>query len=58
VPDSWVDALEIASKINKDEEYKVGLELSQNIFKEIMKIYPKVHIMTANKFDIADRLLD
>jgi 5,10-methylenetetrahydrofolate reductase len=58
VPDSWVNALEIASKISKDEEYKVGLELSQNIFKEIMKIYPKVHIMTANKFDIADRLLD
>ena len=58
VPDSWVDKLEIASKIGKEEEYKIGLELSKNLFDEIMKIYPKVHIMTANKFDIADRIID
>ena len=59
VPDSWIDALEIASKSTnpKEEEKKIGLELSKSLFKEIMKIYPKVHMMTANKFDIANELL-
>ena len=58
VPNSWVDALEVASKISKEEEKKVGLELSKKLFDDIIKIYPKVHIMTANRFDVADVLLD
>lgn len=58
VPQIWVDKLEAANKISEQEEYKVGMELSQNIFKEINKINPKVHVMTANRFDIAKELIN
>jgi len=58
VPDNWIDALTKASKISEAEERKVGMDLSLNLLKDIQKIHPKVHLMTANKFDIASELLD
>ena len=58
VPNNWIDALTKASKISVDEEYKVGMDLSNNLLKDIQKIHPKVHLMTANRFDIASELLD
>jgi len=57
VPSVWIDALAIAAKISPEEEYKVGLEFSKNLFDEIKKFHPKIHIMTANRFDIANELL-
>ncbi|MEA3498423.1 MAG: methylenetetrahydrofolate reductase [Campylobacterota bacterium] len=58
VPQDWIDKLTVASKISKDQERKVGMELSSNLLKSIQKIHPKVHLMTANKFEIASELLD
>jgi 5,10-methylenetetrahydrofolate reductase len=58
VPDSWIDALTKASKIGSDEEYKVGMELSSKLLNEVKKYHPKIHLMTANRFDIANELLD
>ncbi|MEA2050330.1 MAG: methylenetetrahydrofolate reductase [Campylobacterota bacterium] len=58
VPQDWIDKLTIASKIDKEEERKVGMELSSSLLKSIQDIHPKVHIMTANKFDIASELLN
>ena len=57
VPKSWIESLRKAHKISPEEEYKVGFELSKNLFDEIMKIHPKVHLMTANQFQIAKDLL-
>ncbi len=57
VPDNWIDALTKASKISEDEERKVGMQLSRDLLKSIQKLHPKVHLMTANKFDIANELL-
>ncbi|WP_122893939.1 methylenetetrahydrofolate reductase [Arcobacter peruensis] len=57
VPQMWIDKLESAHKISVDEEYKVGMQLSQDIYKEVRKIHPKVHLMTANKFDIANEII-
>ncbi|MCK5110811.1 MAG: methylenetetrahydrofolate reductase [Arcobacteraceae bacterium] len=57
VPDNWIDALTKASRIGEDEERKVGMDLSKNLLKSIQKIHPKIHLMTANKFDIANELL-
>ena len=58
VPQFWIDELEKAHNISEDEEYKVGMQLSKDLFKEIMKIHPKVHLMTSNnKFDVADEIL-
>ena len=58
VPESWIDALTKAHKISEDEEYKVGIELSRSLLSSIQKIHPKIHLMTANKFDVADELLN
>lgn len=57
VPQFWIDALEAAHHISEEEEYKVGMELSKNLFNEINKFHPKIHLMTANRFDIADELI-
>jgi len=58
VPDTWLDRFYEASKISEEEEYKVGLEMSRNLLKDIQSIHPKIHLMTANRFDLASELLD
>ena len=57
VPSSWTKAPFEAK--NKSEKYQeeVGFELSQTALQDIMKIHPKVHLMTANNFTLADKLL-
>jgi len=57
VPQDWIDKLAAASKIGSDEEYKVGMELSSNVLNAIQEIHPKIHLMTANKFDVANELI-
>jgi 5,10-methylenetetrahydrofolate reductase len=58
VPQDWIDSLTIASKISDEEERKIGMKLSSNLLKSIQEFHPKVHLMTANKFDIANELLN
>lgn len=58
VPTSWVDKLYRASATSEEEEFKVGFELSKNLFDKIMRLHPKVHIMVANQFETAAKLLD
>jgi len=57
VPDSWIEALRIANEKGVEEEYKIGFELSKNLFNEIKAYHPKIHLMTANQFDLAKDLL-
>ena len=58
VPDSWIESLIKAHNISDEEEYKVGLELSRKLFQELLKLHPKIHIMTANKFEIVKELFN
>ncbi len=58
VPQDWIDKLAAAVKISEEEEYKVGMNLSKKLLIDIQKIHPKVHLMTANKFDLASELLN
>ncbi|MDD4854802.1 MAG: methylenetetrahydrofolate reductase [Sulfuricurvum sp.] len=57
VPNAWVEALEKASLISPEEEYRVGFELSKNLFEELKTLHPKIHIMTANQFELAKAIL-
>ncbi|MDP3301400.1 MAG: methylenetetrahydrofolate reductase [Sulfuricurvum sp.] len=57
VPTEWVEALEKASLISVEEEYRVGFELSKNLFEELKALHPKIHIMTANQFELAKAIL-
>ncbi len=58
VPQEWIDKLEAANQISEEEEYKVGMQLSKNIFDELRRLHPKIHLMTANRFDLADEILN
>ena len=58
VPDIWLEKLIKAHKISEEEEFKVGMELSKKLFNEILKLHPKIHIMTANRFEIVKELFN
>lgn len=58
VPQFWIDELEKAHNISEEEEYKVGMQLSRDLYHEINKIHPKIHLMTANnKFEVASEII-
>ncbi|MGZ5209129.1 MAG: methylenetetrahydrofolate reductase [Sulfuricurvum sp.] len=57
VPSEWVKALEEASLISPEEEYRVGFDLSKTLFEELKALHPKIHIMTANQFELAKAIL-
>jgi 5,10-methylenetetrahydrofolate reductase len=57
VPSYWIEKLREASFISEEEEHRVGFELSKNILDEVLELHGKVHVMTANKFDLANELL-
>ena len=57
VPDSWLEALRVANEKGADEEYKVGFELSKKLFDNLKEFHPKIHLMTANQFQIAKDIL-
>jgi len=57
VPHSWVEALEAASLVSPEEEYRVGFELSKKLFDDLKALHPKIHIMTANQFELAKAIL-
>ncbi len=58
VPQIWLDNLKTASSISEDEEEKIGFEMSLNLFKDLIKLHPKIHIMTANRFELAKKILE
>ncbi len=58
VPDNWIEALRIASANGgAEEEYKVGFELSKTLFNDLLKLHPKIHLMSANQFELARDIL-
>jgi 5,10-methylenetetrahydrofolate reductase len=57
VPQEWIEKLRLANEISAEEEYKVGFELSKNLFDDVKALHPKIHLMTANQFSIAKALL-
>jgi len=57
VPDIWIERLRKAHENGVEEEYKVGFELSKELFENIKALHPKIHLMTANQFGIAKDIL-
>jgi len=58
VPQIWLDKLRAANAVSAEEEFKVGFELSKNLFEQIKAIHPKIHLMTANQFELAKQILE
>ena len=57
VPNSWIEALRVANTKGIQEEYKVGFELSKKLFEDLKELHPKIHLMTANQFQVAKDIL-
>jgi 5,10-methylenetetrahydrofolate reductase len=57
VPSFWIEKLRQANAISPEEEYKVGFELSKELFESVKAVHPKIHLMTANQFAIAKDIL-
>ncbi len=57
VPSYWLDALGEAAKVSPEKEYEVGFSLSKKLFDELKALHPKIHIMTANQFQLAKDIL-
>jgi 5,10-methylenetetrahydrofolate reductase len=58
VPDEWIEALRVANANGgAEEEYKVGFELSKNLFDSLKALHPKIHLMSANQFQLAHDIL-
>lgn len=57
VPDIWIEKLRVANAHSTEEEYKVGFELSKNLFDDLKELHPKLHLMTANQFQLAHDIL-
>jgi 5,10-methylenetetrahydrofolate reductase len=57
VPNEWIELLREAHEKGSDEEYRVGFELSKNLFLGLKKLHPKIHLMSANQFQLARDIL-
>ncbi|QSZ41101.1 methylenetetrahydrofolate reductase [Sulfurimonas aquatica] len=57
VPDIWLEKLRVANTKGPEEEYKVGFDLSKTLFDELKVLHPKIHLMTANQFQVAKDIL-
>jgi 5,10-methylenetetrahydrofolate reductase len=57
IPTYWLEKLEQASHISSEEEYKVGFDLSFEVMKKTYSLNPRLHIMSANDFSIAHKLI-
>jgi len=58
VPKDIIDEMNLAGMDGEEKEQEVGFALSKEIFDNIMKIYPKVHLMTHNRFDLCLQLIN
>jgi len=52
-----IEKLREANRKGLQEEYKVGFALSKKLFEELKQLHPKIHLMTANQFQIAKDIL-
>ena len=58
VPKQWSEKLYNAKKISDIEQENVGMKLSKDIFKKLHDMHPKIHIMSANNFLLAKKIID
>ncbi|MDR2082001.1 MAG: methylenetetrahydrofolate reductase [Campylobacteraceae bacterium] len=56
VPQLLMQQLSNAKKISEEEELKVGVKLSKEIFNELKNFHPKLHLMGANNFTLLDEI--
>jgi len=58
VPKKIIDEMNLATMDGKEKEEEVGFNISAGILKSVIKINPKVHLMTHNRFDLCSKLIE
>ena len=58
VPKKIIDEMNLAAMDGKEREEEIGLEISKETFQTIASLHPKLHLMTHNRFDLCNTLLD
>ncbi len=58
VPKAIIDEMNLAAMDGSEKEFEVGFELSKNILQDILKVNPRVHLMTHNRFELCTKLID
>lgn len=58
VPDDLLELLYKASLVSEEEEGRVGLEYSKELFFRLKALHPKIHIMSANRFEVIEDILE
>jgi 5,10-methylenetetrahydrofolate reductase len=57
VPKEIIDEMNLAAMDGIEKEQEVGFNISKGIFDEILKLHPKMHLMTHNRFDLCSELI-
>ena len=57
VPKQIIDEMNLAAMDGTDKEQEVGFNISKELFDDILKIHPKIHLMTHNRFDLCSELI-
>ena len=57
VPKSIIEEMDLAAMDGAQKEQEVGFNLSKSLFDDILKLHPKVHLMTHNRFDLCSELI-
>jgi 5,10-methylenetetrahydrofolate reductase len=58
VPKNLIDDMNLAAMDGKDKEEEVGYNISKKILKDLVKIHPKFHLMTHNRFELCKNLIE
>jgi 5,10-methylenetetrahydrofolate reductase len=57
VPKEIIDEMDLAAMDGTEKEQEVGFAISKALFDDIIKLHPKVHLMTHNRFDLCVDLI-
>jgi len=57
VPKGIIDEMNLAAMDGEEQEQKIGFEISKTLFDDILKLHPKIHLMTHNHFDLCSSLI-
>ncbi|CAA6814653.1 MAG: 5,10-methylenetetrahydrofolate reductase (EC [uncultured Sulfurovum sp.] len=57
VPKVIIEEMDLAAMDGAEKEQEVGYTISKEIFDGILKLHPKMHLMTHNRFDLCSKLI-
>lgn len=57
VPKNIIEEMDLAAMDGVEKEKEVGFNISKEIFDSFLKLHPKMHLMTHNRFDLCSQLI-